>query len=84
MYKPLEIQVITPEGIIKNCRSYQQLNVSTFTEKIEDLADERKPSSVYLDVIKKGAKESNLPDLYQKFLARIPDNGYNDTVEIDL
>lgn len=84
IYKPLKIQVITPEGTIKNCRSYQQLNVSSFTKKIEDLSDERKPSTVYLDVIKRGAKESNLPDSYQKFLARIPDNGYKDNVEIDI
>lgn len=83
-YKPLEVEVTTPEGTMKRCRTYQQINVTSFTENIENLIRERQPSTVYLEVIKEGAKESNLPESYQRILSKIPHNGYNGTTEIKI
>lgn len=73
-----------PEGGTKKCRVYQQCVIPYATENIEELADDRKPSTVYLNIIKEGAKESNLPEEYQKFLQKIPDNGYTGEVDIGM
>ncbi|EFA09461.1 gamma-glutamylcyclotransferase isoform X2 [Tribolium castaneum] len=84
IYYALDVDVIVPEGGTKKCRVYQQCVIPSATEDIEKLADDRKPSAVYLNIIKEGAKESNLPEEYQKFLHRIPDNGYNGEVDIGI
>lgn len=46
----------------------------------ESTPDERKPSLAYLNVILKGAVESNLPEDYIEELHKIEHNGWNDSV----
>lgn len=75
-YVPLIKEVHTPDGEVIECRFYQMIN--TPTNKI-DLSDssiplERKPSRTYLDVIIRGAVESNLPTHYINFLKNIVHN----------
>ena len=84
IYFPLDVDVILPDGSSKKCRVYQQCVIPSVTEKIEDLAEDRQPSAVYLNIIKAGAKESNIPEEYQQFLERVPDNGYSGKVDIDV
>ena len=43
---------------------------------------DRKPSPHYLKVIRAGAKQSRLPDEYQRYLASIEHNGYDRPVPI--
>ncbi|KAL3268774.1 hypothetical protein HHI36_007874 [Cryptolaemus montrouzieri] len=84
LYKALTIEVECPNGETKTCRVYEQTNVPESVEKIEDIPDDRKPSYIYLKTIQDGAKESGLPEDYQKFLQRIPNNGYKGEVDIGL
>nr|XP_053640562.1 gamma-glutamylcyclotransferase-like [Cherax quadricarinatus]XP_053640563.1 gamma-glutamylcyclotransferase-like [Cherax quadricarinatus]XP_053640564.1 gamma-glutamylcyclotransferase-like [Cherax quadricarinatus] len=71
VYKVLEVDVETPNGESVRARCYQQL--ITFTE-------DKRPSSVYKNVIIQGARENGLPENYIKFLESIEDNGYSGEV----
>jgi hypothetical protein len=84
IYHRFDVDVVLPEGGTRKCHVYQQCVIPGSTEDIEELADDRKPSAVYLNIIKAGGKESNLPEEYQKFLQRIPDNGYSGKVDIEV
>lgn len=85
LYVPLNVEVESPDGKILKCRTYQQ--TATFIEvaDIENIPNSRKPSKAYLKTILKGAKESQLPEEYQHFLKRIPDNGIEEVeIKIDI
>lgn len=83
IYFAFESDILTPEGKVEKCRLYQQVNTPPINEN-ELLPDNRKPSGTYLDVIIRGAKESNLPEEYQKFLKSFPHNGYTGPANLDL
>lgn len=83
IYFVFEGEILTPEGKVEKCRLYQQVDTPTINEN-ELLPDDRKPSGTYLDVIIQGAKESNLPEEYQKFLKSFPHNGYTGAVNLNL
>ncbi|OQV22268.1 putative Gamma-glutamylcyclotransferase [Hypsibius exemplaris] len=74
LYRPLSVQVTSPEGITLSVRTYQM------TRPYEEDA---KPSVVYKRIIALGAKQSNLPSDYLQFIDRIPDNGYDGPVEVE-
>lgn len=78
----MTVDVETPEGKIFQCRTYQQTAKFEFSPDIENIPEERKPSTVYLTTILNGAKESGLPEEYLKFLNKIPHNGYCGEVDI--
>lgn len=82
IYRPLDVDVVLPDGKTKKARVYEQCVSPEAIEKIENLPDARKPSGVYLNIIKKGAEESGLPEDYRNFLKKIPHNGYTGEVEI--
>ncbi|XP_066942374.1 gamma-glutamylcyclotransferase-like isoform X1 [Macrobrachium rosenbergii] len=75
IYKAVEVDVETLTGEQVRARSYQI---------IRPLEQDRRPSSVYLDVIVRGAKENGLPEDYVKFLEGIEHNGYNGEVDVKL
>ncbi|XP_019696848.1 gamma-glutamylcyclotransferase isoform X2 [Harpegnathos saltator] len=83
IYHALSVDVETPNGTILNCRVYQQCHNPTEYIKPVDLPMDRKPSPLYLMMIK-GAQENNLPDDYLKFLKSISDNGYKGKYDISL
>jgi len=73
IYKPIEVQVETPEGEKLTCRTYYLL--------IRDSEDKR-PSPQYLGVIIKGAEENSLPEDYLARLKAIEHNGYSGEVTV--
>ncbi|CAH0727468.1 unnamed protein product, partial [Brenthis ino] len=74
-YFPKTVDIITPEGTTVQCRTYQQVVNPPLREPNEELPQERRPSSTYLDCIINGALECNLPEEYIKELQKIPHNG---------
>ncbi|KAK7068199.1 hypothetical protein SK128_021967 [Halocaridina rubra] len=75
IYKALEVDVEVLNGEMVRARSYQI---------IRPLEDDRRPSSVYMNVILNGAKENGLPEEYIKFLENIEHNGYDGKVDVNL
>lgn len=71
-YEPFEATVVTPDGKNVSSRCYKLFDQP---EKIIPLPLERRPSKAYIRTILIGAKESNLPSEYLKFLNEIPNNG---------
>ncbi|GAB1598364.1 gamma-glutamylcyclotransferase-like [Argonauta hians] len=71
VYRPIEVKVEDPTGVIYNCRSYQLLKT--------DYGD---PSPQYKDVIVRGALASGIPNDYIEFLKSIPHNGNQSKVPI--
>lgn len=69
---------------IKKCRTYQQTAIPDLVKDLKDLPLDRRPSKIYWKVIVDGAKESGLPEEYQKFLNSIPHNGYEGEISINL
>ena len=59
IYKVLDVVVETEKGDNVAARSYQV---------IRPLEDDRRPSSIYMDVIIQGAKENGLPEVKSSFL----------------
>lgn len=84
IYHAMSVDVEIPDGKILNCRVYQQCDNPKEYIKPADLPMERRPSPLYLGMIKKGAEENNLPSDYIKFLGSIPDNGYEGEYDIGL
>lgn len=84
IYMPLTVPVELPNDSFRDCRVFQQCNVPNTNENIHQLALDRLPSKVYLDIILDGAKESGLPKYYQQFLKTIPHNGYDGEIDINL
>lgn len=82
IYFPLTVDVETSEGTLLQCRTYQQTAKFDCEPLIENIPEERKPSTVYLSTILNGAEESGLPEEYMAFLKKIPDNGYCGEVDI--
>lgn len=80
----MTVHVETPEGKLLHCRSYQQTENFDAEPDIENIPDDRKPSAVYLGTVLNGAEESGLPDEYMVFLRKIPHNGYDGEVDIDV
>lgn len=72
------------DGRIKVCRVYQQYATPPHVADLQDLPPERRPSAAYLNTMIQGARESELPEEYQKFLESLPHNGYNGEVDIGL
>lgn len=76
IYEVIEVTVETPNSEIFICRSYQ---LCKLPEKIPDekmRPDDRKPSLLYLNVIIRGAVESQLPNYYIEKLKQIQHNGW--------
>lgn len=71
-YEPFEATVVTPDGKNVSCRCYKLVDQP---QKVVPLPPERRPSKAYIRTILIGAKESNLPLEYIKFLSEIPNNG---------
>lgn len=71
MYLSFEPNVIL-DGKNVSCRCYTLVNQPI---KQVPLPPNRRPSKAYLETILLGAKESNLPSDYLKFLEELPDNG---------
>lgn len=72
MYEPFEAIVVTPDGKDLSCRCYKLVDQP---KKVIPIPLERRPSKSYIRTILIGAKESNLPSEYLKFLNEIPNNG---------
>ena len=66
IYAPINVKVSTKEGELLPCRSYHVINKN---------AKDKRPSVTYLDVILRGATESNLPEDYVAKLRQIEHNG---------
>ncbi|XP_071539038.1 gamma-glutamylcyclotransferase-like [Panulirus ornatus] len=75
IYKVLEVDVETPSGENVKARSYQI---------ICPMEEDRRPSSVYMDVIIGGARENGLPEDYIRFLESIEHNGYTGKVDLNI
>jgi len=72
-YKQVEVEVVTPEGKVMNCRSFHLRN--------PELRD-GPPSPQYLRTVLLGAKENHLPEEYVQRLMQVKDNGYQGEVFI--
>jgi len=72
-YKQVEVEVVTPEGKVMNCRSFNLRN--------PELRD-GPPSPQYLRTVLLGAKENHLPEEYVQRLMQVKDNGYQGEVFI--
>lgn len=82
IYFPLTVDVETPEGTLLQSRTYQQTAKFDSDPDLENIPEERRPSSVYLNTILNGADESGLPEEYKSLLKKIPHNGYSGEVEL--
>ncbi|KOC68610.1 Gamma-glutamylcyclotransferase [Habropoda laboriosa] len=82
LYFPLLVDVETSTGKLLRCRVYQQCNKPNEHLKLCTLPKHRRPSPLYLETILKGAKESQLPHDYIKFLETIPHNKYQGEYDI--
>jgi gamma-glutamylcyclotransferase len=71
------------EGKPVECLAYK-VTKSSRENSISTHGDSLLPSTVYKNVIIRGAKEHNLPSEYINFLENIPDNGYEGEVEVNL
>ncbi|KAI6653385.1 hypothetical protein LOD99_3604 [Oopsacas minuta] len=59
----------------------EKVNCAIFTlNETAKVKEGEKPSPKYIQVIREGAKEHNIPKDYQEWLATIEDNGYNGNV----
>lgn len=84
IYFRFNVDIEMPDGATKECKVYQQTATPTLISNWNDMPRDRKPSAVYLKTMIRGAKESGLPEEYQKFLNGIPHNGYEGEVDIRL
>lgn len=87
VYKPLVLPICTPSGDVLDCRIYQLVNNPVKHEGTEDDRPfERQPSKTYMNIIIRGAKESELPADYVEMLESIKHNGNSGDphFEIDL
>jgi len=76
IYHPLTVAVETIDGEVLECRTYQQSR---------DWEMDRRPSSVYKNVMIRGAREHGLPERYIiDCLEAIVDNGFDGEVEVQL
>ena len=82
IYERIAVSPIV-DGQPVNCVAYQITNV-TRDNAIASHGNKLLPSSVYKNVIIRGAKEHDLPGEYIKYLEEIPDNGYNGEVEVHI
>ncbi|XP_055339133.1 gamma-glutamylcyclotransferase-like [Paramacrobiotus metropolitanus] len=73
LYRPLSVDVTTPEGMTLPVLTYQM------TLPYED---NPLPSCVYKKVMLHGARESSLPAEYIENMKALPDNGYDGPVEV--
>lgn len=84
IYFPLDVSIQLLGGGTKVCRVYQQCATPPHIQSIQDLPSERRPSVMYLNTMIQGAKETGLPEEYQKYIKSIPHNGYSGEVDIEL
>ncbi|KAF5291971.1 hypothetical protein FQR65_LT11371 [Abscondita terminalis] len=84
IYERIIVNVEKPDGTSVEGYTYMLVNNPTTKIPLYELPQNRKPSKIYLDVIIKGAKESGLPENYQKMLENISNNGYNGNVSYDI
>lgn len=84
VYFPFEVDVAMQNGTVSKCRTYQHCEDTPDIGDLKHLPKERQPSAIYLNVIKEGAKQSKLPADYLEFLNKIPDNGFNGPVNINM
>ena len=77
VYKAISVRVTTSSGQVLHCRSYQLLKIGLVADK--------RPSTIYKNVLIQGARENHVPDYYIKdHLETIEDNGYTGPVNIRL
>ncbi|XP_063826579.1 gamma-glutamylcyclotransferase-like [Ostrinia nubilalis] len=74
-YFPKTVDIVTLHGETLQCRTYQQTVNPVPCKKIDELPEERRPSSTYLECILTGATECQLPNDYIQNLRKIPHNG---------
>ena len=82
IYERIAVRPIV-DGQPVDCVAYQITNV-TRDNAIASHGNQLRPSTVYKNVIIRGAKEHELPAEYIKYLEEIPDNGYNGAVEVHI
>lgn len=77
----IHVDVITPEGEKLKCRCYKLVKQPPALAENEAFPESRYPSKIYLDTIIAGAKESNLPEAYIKYLQTFPHNGFDGKID---
>lgn len=75
-YEPIEVEVVTEENIRHKCRTYQ-IQTKGKLCKWPTI-----PSPQYMDVIIRGAIQSDLPKEYIGNLRKIEHNGFSGKVEV--
>ncbi|XP_066244821.1 gamma-glutamylcyclotransferase-like [Euwallacea similis] len=83
IYKPLQVDILLPDGKTVNARTYQQIAEAPGGE-LSELPQDCRPSVAYWKTIVKGAEETGLPKQYLDFLHQIPHNDYHGSVDIQL
>ncbi|XP_056640476.1 gamma-glutamylcyclotransferase-like [Diorhabda sublineata] len=73
IYRPIIVDIETPDGKIIKCKSYQQVNKYEEID-LTKLPEDRRPSPAYLNVIVQGAEETGLPNEYINFLKTVVTN----------
>lgn len=76
IYEVIEVTVETPNSETLRCRCYQLCKQPEKIPEGEPVPEKRKPSLLYLNVILKGAIESQLPEYYIDQLRKIEHNGW--------
>ncbi|XP_057327386.1 gamma-glutamylcyclotransferase-like [Microplitis mediator] len=78
LYKAIEIKVTSFSGKVYYCRSYKAVVDPKPAVKLDQLPDNRLPSSLYMKVLIKGAQDHHLPQDYIKFMKTIRHNNITD------
>ncbi|GBP37478.1 Gamma-glutamylcyclotransferase [Eumeta japonica] len=74
-YFPKTVSVVSSDGIKYECRTYQQTINPQPRLDDDEIPEDRRPSSTYLDCIIIGAMECQLPEYYIEKLKKIKHNG---------
>lgn len=83
IYERVDLTVELEDGSSVNCLAYK-LQDSTRELSRQEHGDKLLPSLKYKNVIIQGAKEHSLPPDYIAYLSKIPDNGYNGEVDVNI
>ncbi|XP_057333626.1 gamma-glutamylcyclotransferase-like [Microplitis mediator] len=78
LYKVIVIEVTSLSGKVYQCRSYKAAEDPKLVVKLDQLPDDRLPSSLYMQVLIKGAQDHHLPQDYIKFMKTIRHNNITD------
>jgi len=84
IYQRKQLTVETyPEGKLIDCMAYR-IRDETRQKSLDEHGVNLIPSLRYKNVIIEGAKEHGLPEEYIRMLEAIPDNGYNEEVDVKI